>query len=151
MQKLNLPEFDLRIKEENHKKFVFDEVRRQFVALTPEEWVRQNFIMYLTSYLNYPVGLLSIEHNLKINTLQKRCDIVVFNKQLTPVIIVECKKPDLKIDQKVTDQIVRYNYKLKVPFLIMTNGLKHYCLEIDYEKNAYGFLDKIPNYREFEL
>ena len=119
------------------------------MALTPEEWVRQNFIKYLNSSLNYPEGFLSIEYNLRINTQQKRCDIVVFNRQLKPVVIVECKKPDVKIDQKVTDQIVRYNYKLKVPFLIMTNGLQHYCLKIDYEKGTYQFLGKIPDYGEF--
>lgn len=148
MQKLNLPEFEFRIKEENDKKYIFDEVRKQYVVITPEEWVRQNFIKYLTVYLNYPIGFLSIEHNLKINTLQKRCDIVVFSQQLKPVVIIECKKPDVKIDQKVTDQIVRYNYKLRVPFLIMTNGLQHYCLQMDYEKNSYQFLEKIPDYEE---
>ncbi len=149
MQKLNLPEFKFTIKEDGNKNLIFDEVRKQFVVLTPEEWVRQNFIKYLIHYLNYPIGLLSIEHNLKINTLQKRCDIVVFSKKLTPVLIVECKKPGVKIDQKVTDQIVRYNYKLRVPYLLMTNGLQHYCLKIDYEKRISKFLDKVPDYKEF--
>ena len=151
MHKLNLPEFEFRIKDEKQKKLIFDEVRKQFVVLTPEEWVRQNFIKYLVEYLQYPLGFLSIEHNLKINTLQKRCDIVVFNQQLKPVIIIECKKPEVKIDQKVTDQIVRYNYKLKVPYLIMTNGLKHYCVGVDYEKASIQYLDNIPKYEEIRI
>jgi hypothetical protein len=151
MQKLNLPEFNFRIQEGDQKKMIFDEVRKQFIVLTPEEWVRQNFVKYLTTFLKYPIGFLSIEYNLKINTLQKRCDIVVFTKQLDPIVIVECKKPDVKIDQKVADQIVRYNYKLRVPYLIMTNGMQHYCLEIDYDKNSYQFLEKIPEFVELKM
>ncbi len=147
MQKLNLPEQTFRFKKEEDKTYIFDDFRKKFVVLTPEEWVRQNFLMYLTNELDFPKSLISVEAGLKLYQRIKRTDIVVYDKQGSPVLIVECKAPEIKIDEKVFDQIVRYNMALQVNYLIVTNGLNHYCCQLDYEKNTYNFLKTIPNYK----
>ena len=147
MQKLNLPEQTFRFKKEETKTYIFDDFRKKFVVLTPEEWVRQNFLMYLTNELDFPKLLISVEAGLKLYQRIKRTDIVVYDKQGSPVLIVECKAPEIKIDEKVFDQIVRYNMALQVNYLIVTNGLNHYCCQLDYEKNTYNFLKTIPNYK----
>lgn len=146
MQKLNLPEQTFRFKEEENKTFIFDDFRKKFVVLTPEEWVRQNFLMYLITGLDFPKSLISVEAGLKLYQRIKRTDIVVYDKQGNPVLIVECKAPEIKLDEKVFDQIVRYNMALQVNFLVVTNGLEHYCCQIDYQKQTYNFLKTIPNY-----
>ena len=147
MQKLNLPEQTFRFKKEEDKTYIFDDFRKKFVVLTPEEWVRQNFLMYLTNELDFPKLLISVEAGLKLYKRLKRTDIVVYDKQGSPVLIVECKAPEVKLDEKVFDQIVRYNMALQVNYLIVTNGLNHYCCQLDYEKNTYNFLKTIPNYK----
>jgi len=146
LQKLNLPEHTFRFKEEGNKTFIFDDFRKKFVVLTPEEWVRQNFLMYLITGLDFPKSLISVEAGLKLYQRVKRADIVVYNKQGSPVLIVECKAPEIKLNEKVFDQIVRYNMALQVNYMIVTNGLDHYCCQIDYEKQTYNFLKTIPNY-----
>jgi hypothetical protein len=146
LQKLNLPEHTFRFKEEGNKTFIFDDFRKKFVVLTPEEWVRQNFLMYLITGLDFPKSLISVEAGLKLYQRVKRADIVVYNKQGSPVLIVECKAPEIKLTEKVFDQIVRYNMALQVNYMIVTNGLDHYCCQIDYEKQTYNFLKTIPNY-----
>jgi len=146
MQALNLPTYNFRIRESNNKAEIFDDIRKKFVALTPEEWVRQNFIEWLKKEKNFPASLIAVEMGLKLNKMQKRSDVVVYNRSAEPALIVECKAPDVKIKQDVFDQIARYNMTLKVNYLIVTNGLDHYCCLIDHEKGEYQFLKEIPDY-----
>jgi len=144
--KLNLPEYQFRIKELNAKFQIFDDQRKKFVALTPEEWVRQNFLQYLIRDKNYPQSLISVEGGLKLFRRSKRTDIVVFNSQGKPLLIVECKSPETIINQDVFDQILRYNMALQVKYLILTNGLNHFICTIDYLNQSYHFLQEIPEY-----
>lgn len=147
MEKLNLPEFEFRIRTVERKEQIFDMVRKKFIALTPEEWVRQNFLMYLVSFKNYPLSLISVESGLNLYKKKKRTDIVVYSNMGNPLLIVECKAPHIEIDQTVFEQIIRYNMALKVNFLLLTNGLKHYCCVVDYQKNSVTFLTEVPDYK----
>ena len=144
---LNLPTYLFRIKEKNDKKIIFDGFRRKWVALTPEEWVRQNFMRYLTEEKHYPVALVSVERSLRLNQQNFRADAVIFTKTGEPLMIIECKAPEVKISQQVFDQIIPYNIELRVKYLIVTNGLNHYCCIIDKEKLIYEFLPEIPDYK----
>lgn len=146
MQKLNLPEYDFKMRQNNGKAEIFDEVRKKYLKLSPEEWVRQNLIKYLINDKGIPPGLISIEKGLKVNTMNKRTDIVVYNKNAKPGMIVECKAASVKIDQKAFEQIAQYNMSLKVPLLLVSNGLSHYCCKIDFEKKSFSFLESIPDY-----
>lgn len=146
MQKLNLPEYQLTIKTIGKKKEIFDKIRKKYVILTPEEWVRQNFIAYLMDEKSYPATLISVETELKLFKVKKRTDILVFQNTGKPLMIVECKATKVKIDQQVFDQIARYNMALKVNYLVVTNGLSHYCCYLDYENNSYQFIENIPDY-----
>ncbi len=146
MTTLNLPTHSFKYKKEQDKTFIFDVIRRKYVVLTPEEWVRQHFIIYLIEHKNYPSSLVSVEMSLKVNNIQKRSDIVVFNRQGIPFLMVECKAPTVKINQAVFDQIARYNFNLKVQYMVVTNGLKHFCCAYDYDKSTYLFLDHIPEF-----
>ena len=146
MQKLNLPECQLKILKENDKLKVFDIIRKKYVAFTPEEHVRQQFIHYLITEKQYPKGLLSVEKQLKVHDTEKRADIVLFNTKLEPVVIIECKAPEINITQKTFDQIARYNMTFKADCLIVTNGMKHYCCKPDYKTGNYTFLKDIPDY-----
>ncbi len=146
MQKLNLPEYQLAVRALGVKKEVFDKIRKKYVALTPEEWVRQNFISFLVKEKGYPASLISVETELKLFKVKKRTDVLVFQNTGKPLMIVECKAAKVKIDQEVFDQIARYNMALKVNYLIVTNGLKHYCCYLDYENGSYHFLEDIPEY-----
>ncbi|MGE0560323.1 MAG: type I restriction enzyme HsdR N-terminal domain-containing protein [Flavobacteriales bacterium] len=145
MQQLNLPFYQITLKEENGKHFIFDDIRKKYLSLTPEEWVRQNFIKYLISEKNVPASLIVIEKGLKLNQLSKRADVLIY-KGSSPMVLIECKAPKVKINQDTFDQISRYNLTFKVPYLIVTNGLNHYCCQIDFEKNSYIFLEEIPNF-----
>jgi len=127
---------------------IFDPVRRKYVKFTPEEWVRQNFVQYLIQEGKYPAGLIGIEIMFSLNKLKRRVDILIHNRAGKPVMIVECKAPDIIIDDKVFDQIVCYNMGLKVPYIIVTNGMDHYACRIDHENNKYEFLLVIPLYQE---
>lgn len=147
MINLNLPEYKFRFREQNEQQQIFDSFRKKFVVLTPEEWVRQNFLMYLVNEKNVPQSLISVEAGLKVYKRSKRTDIVIFNKTGNPLAIVECKAPTVKVNQEVFDQIVRYNIALKVKFLIVTNGLEHYCCSLDYENSTYKFHQEIPDYQ----
>lgn len=148
MDKLNLPEYQFNIKTENNKSLIFDEIRKQFVSLTPEEWVRQNFLKYLINEKHYPQSLIAVEKQIVLNGLLKRCDAVVYNKLAEPKVIVEFKAPQIKISEKVFEQISRYNFKLKVDFLIVSNGLQHFCCKVDYENFKTAFLKDIPTFNE---
>ena len=146
MESLNLPTYSFNIKFQGQRKYIFDTLRKKYVLLTPEEWVRQNFLKFLTENKNYPASLIFVEMEFKLNTLSKRCDAVVFNRSGNPFLIVECKAPNVKIDKLVFEQIARYNMQLKVDYLIVTNGLSHYCCKIDFENQTYSFLNEIPDY-----
>lgn len=148
MLELNLPVFDINIKKNGNKLTVFDRLRRRFVALTPEEWVRQHFINYLITEKKYPTSLIANEIQINLNNQKKRCDTVVYNKEMHPLVIVEYKAPDVKITQEVFDQIANYNIVLKVEYLIVSNGINHYCCRIDYEQQKYQYLSDIPSYNE---
>ncbi|MDG1476239.1 MAG: type I restriction enzyme HsdR N-terminal domain-containing protein, partial [Vicingaceae bacterium] len=125
MQQLNLPQHTLKIKEENGTHYIFDFIRKKYLVLQPEEWVRQNFIQFLVNDKNYAASLIAIEKGLKLNELQKRADIVIYDSQAKPIVLIECKAPKVKINQEVFEQIARYNMVFKVPYLIVTNGLEH--------------------------
>mgnify|MGYP001052706726 CR=1 FL=1 len=146
MQKLHLPDFNFRIRESENQNEIFDSVRKKFVALTPEEWVRQNFIRYLVEYKNVPPSLIAVEKSLSLNKLTKRTDIVIFGSGARARMIVECKAPAVKISQAVFEQIGRYNMTLQVEFLVVTNGLNHYCAQIDFVNNSFAVLNDIPDY-----
>lgn len=146
MHLLNLPTYKFKIKNTKNKYTIFDIVRKKYVSLTPEEWVRQHLIHYLVEEKKYPVSLIAVEKQLTINNLTKRTDILVFNSEGTPEVIVECKAPSIKITQHTFDQIARYNLKLNANYLIVSNGLKHYYCKMDFLKKEYVFLDTIPNY-----
>ena len=148
MLSLNLPPFDIKIQQRDGKSFIFDPLRKKYIALTPEEWVRQHFVHLLTDYKGYPKGLLANEVQLNLNGTKKRCDTVLFNKDLSARMIVEYKAPTVEITQAVFDQITRYNMVLKVEYLIVSNGINHYCCRIDYSTMKYTFLPDIPAYEE---
>ena len=148
MFELNLPPFDVKISSEGEKKRIFDSIRRRYVALTPEEWVRQHFVHYLVTEKNYPPTLMANEVQLKLNGMSRRCDTVVYDRSLTPRVIVEYKAPSVEISQEVFDQISRYNLVLRVDYLIVSNGLSHYCCRLDYDSQSYTFLPDIPSYGE---
>ena len=147
---LNLPYYSFRIKEHNGKKLIFDSFRRRWVMLTPEEWVRQNFARYLTEIKHFPASLVAIERSLRINQHDFRSDIVLFAKTGIPLVVVECKAPEVKISQDVFDQIARYNMELRVNYLIVTNGMNHYCCRFDQDQLTYTFLPEIPDYLELD-
>ena len=143
---LNLPSYDAKISEENGKLRIFDPLRKCNVALTPEEWVRQHFVNYLVNHKGYPTTLTANEVAIKLNDTSRRCDTVVYDKQLQPRVIVEYKAPTVKITKDVFAQISRYNLVLKVDYLIISNGLQHYCCKMDYEKQSFNFMQEIPEY-----
>ena len=144
MDKLNLPDYLPLLRVNTAKKQILDLVRRKYVALTPEEWVRQNLVQHLLA-LGYPMGLIAVEQPITLNGLQKRCDIVVYNRQAAPCMIVECKAPQVAVTQKVFDQIAVYNIKLNVEYLIVSNGLQHFCCKIDKLTRNVEFLTDFPS------
>ena len=146
MVQLNLPPYQIRVKETGGRKQVFDILRRKYVALTPEEWVRQHFIHYLIEHKNYPASLLANEVPLQIGGKRMRADSVLYDNQLHPRIIIEYKAPNITLTQKVFDQITVYNLLLHVDYLIVSNGMTTYICKMDYEKQTYKFLETIPNY-----
>jgi hypothetical protein len=144
MIKIMFPAYPFKLKSENGKEVIFDEVRRQWVSLTPEEWVRQNFIRYLVDEKKYPASLIAVEKEIKLNDLRKRCDIVVYNRQSQPWLMVECKSMGEKLDEKAALQILRYQIALPVAFLIITNG--QYCYGAKKEGDALKEINELPVY-----
>lgn len=144
MKTLNLPPYQFKLKQQGQRTQIFDSIRKKYVVLTPEEWVRQNFLQFLIREKNYPASLIAVEAGLKYNQLQKRMDVLVYDKQGTPHLMVECKAPEVKINQDVFDQIARYNMVFKVKYLVVTNGMHHFCCLMDYTNNAYQYLEQIP-------
>ena len=148
MLSLNLPTFEAKIRKEGGKPAIFDVIRRRYVALTPEEWVRQHFVHYLLEHKGYPRSLMANEVQLALNGTRKRCDTVLYKRDLTPQMIIEYKAPHIEITQAVFDQIGRYNLALRVDYLVVSNGICHYCCRMDYEGGDYAFLPAIPGYAE---
>ena len=148
MRPLNLPTFDSKIKKTAEGLKIFDSLRRKYVALTPEEWVRQHFVHYLISEKKYPASLIANEAGIKLNSLNKRCDTIVYNHHLEPLMIIEYKEPNMAITQQVFDQIARYNITLRVRYLIVSNGMSHYCCRMDYENMSFEYLNEVPEYEE---
>ncbi|WP_452220956.1 type I restriction enzyme HsdR N-terminal domain-containing protein [Lacinutrix salivirga] len=148
MQKLNFPTYSFRFKNSENKTLIYDEIRKKFVVLQPEEWVRQHCVRYLINEKKYPKSLINVEKELKINELRKRYDIVIYNTDGSIHLIVECKSAKIKIEQSTFDQIARYNLALKASFLMVTNGINHYYCQMDFEAERYQFLKNIPCYSE---
>ena len=148
MYSLNLPSYDAKIRKNGSSMEIYDSLRRKYVALTPEEWVRQHFVNWLIIDKEYPTSLMANEAGIKLNSLTRRCDTVVYDQHLDPLMIIEYKESNISITQDVFDQIVRYNTVLKVQYIVVSNGVKHYCCKMNYEKQSYDFLTDIHNYRE---
>ena len=148
MEDLSLPAYDFRYTERENKKYIFDIIRKKYVLLTLEEWVRQNFIRYLLEEKGYIQSLVRVEMFFKLNRLSKRADIALFDRNGKPKVLVECKSPKIAISQVVFEQVARYNLSFKVDFLIVTNGMQHFCCKMDYEKKSYTFLKEIPGFDE---
>ena len=147
MMRLNLPPYPARVKEADGRRQIFDILRRKYVALTPEEWVRQHFIHYLIGYKGYPAALLANEVPLQVGEKRVRADSVLYDKQLQPRLIIEYKAPTIPLTQKVFDQITVYNLLLHVDYLIVSNGLETYICKMDYTNHTYRFLEMIPDYK----
>lgn len=150
VQKLNLPTYDFKIKQESGKEFIYDVFRKKYLLLTPEEWVRQSFARYLIEEKGYPASLMMTEHRLHLNKTVKRCDILVHKPAGKPAVLVECKAPGIAISGDTFDQIARYNLVFKVKYLLVSNGLKHYCCEVDFESKKVEFMEEIPTYGELD-
>lgn len=148
--KLNLPQYDFIIKNKGDKSFIFDALRKKFVRLTPEEEVRQRFVATLINQKGYPAGRIGNEISLNLNNTKRRCDTVVYDKFGSPCVIIEYKAPNIEITQEVFNQITRYNYVLRVSYIIVTNGIRSFCCKIDYSNKSYYFLKEIPFYNEIE-
>ena len=149
MDKLNLPTYDFKIQLNSlDKEEIFDVVRKTYVVLTPEEWVRQNILHFLHIERAFPYSLMAVEKGLKINDKEYRADIVIYNTNGQAIFIVECKAPGVKLTQEVFQQAARYNLHYKVNYLMITNGLQHYCAYIDFNNNSTKILNQIPNFNQ---
>ncbi len=144
MQPLQFPTYQFRFKNSENKVAIFDEIRKKFIILTPEEWVRQHVVHYLLYEKKYPKSWINVEKRIKINGLTKRYDVVVFNADGSIFLLVECKAPEIKISQHTFDQIARYNLALNAAYLMVTNGLEHYYCQLDYVNEKYHFLKDVP-------
>ena len=144
---INLPPYDIKMREQGGKRQIFDFLRRKYVALTPEEWVRQHFVHFLINHKGYPQGLLANEVELKVGDKKLRCDTLLYNRALQPQMIIEYKAPHVEITQQVFNQITVYNHLLHVDFLVISNGLQHFCCRMDYDYQSYAFLQEIPDYQ----
>lgn len=150
MQKLNFPQYSFRFKNSENKLSIFDDIRKKFVILQPEEWVRQHCVQFLLSDKNYPKSYVNVEKQLTINQLTKRYDIVVFNADGSIHLVVECKAPTVGINQSTFDQIARYNLTLNATYLMVSNGINHYYCQMDYEHKRYQFLEDLPSYQNLK-
>ncbi len=148
MTELNLPPCELQVRDEEGKTYVFDVLRRRFVRLSPEEWVRQHFIHYLLGDCSYPKALMANEQFLKVEELKRRSDTVVYDRQLKALMLLEYKAPTVKLGQTVIEQVLLYNRTLRVPCIVISNGLEHYAYRLNYSDLSYEALDSIPTYEE---
>lgn len=147
---LNLPSFDIRLQRDDEGVKIFDRLRKKFIILTPEEWVRQHFVNYLINHKGFHESLMANEIGITLNGTRRRCDTVVFDKHGSPMVIVEYKASSIVISQSTFDQIVRYNMVLHARYLIVSNGMNHYCCRIDYDNMSYDFLKEVPDYADLE-
>ena len=147
MQELNFPKYSFRFKNSENKISIFDTIRKRFVILQPEEWVRQHCVEFLLNEKKYPKTLVNVEKELLVNGLKRRYDIVIYNSDGSIHLIVECKAPSIDIDQTTFDQIARYNLTLNATYLMVTNGINHYYCQMDFENERYQFLKDIPSYQ----
>jgi hypothetical protein len=147
LKKLNFTTYSFRFKNSENNVAIFDEIRKKFILLTPEEWVRQHTLHYLIQDKNYPKSHINVEKLIKINTLNKRYDIVVFQPNGGIFLLIECKAPEVAISQQTFDQIARYNLTLKAKYLMLTNGINHYFCQMDFENEKYIFLKELPEYK----
>ncbi len=143
MIKIEYPPYQPKIKAEQGKEFIFDECRKRWIVLTPEEWVRQNFLQYLTQTKKYPASLIAVEKEIKLGELKKRFDIVVYDRDTKPWMIIECKEMTVPLDKTVLNQVLRYNITLNVPYLVITNGT--YCRALNLRKNKVSEIDQLPD------
>ena len=149
MQQLNLPKYNFKLKERSENDIlIFDELRKKYIVLTPEEWVRQNFVKWLIREKEYPASLIAIEYEFKLNSLSKRCDVIVFSKKGNPIIIIEFKSPDIKINQEVFDQVLCYNMNFDIDYIAISNGLIHFLLKKNKKSDKYEQLTEFPFYRD---
>ena len=146
MQKLNFPSYKFRIKNSENKTQIFDEIRKKFVALQPEEWVRQHCLHYLIHVKKYPISLINVEKELYVHHQKKRYDIVIYNNDGSVFCIVECKAPGISINQEVFDQIAQYNLTLDTTYMMITNGINHYYCTMDKSNKSYHFMESLPDY-----
>jgi hypothetical protein len=146
LQPLNLPPYPFKISDSNGQLTLFDEIRKKHLVITPEEWVRQHFVQYLINQKKYPKTLIKLEGGVKLNGMARRTDIVVFNPAGEKILMVECKAPSVTINQKVFDQVARYNITHKIGLLAVTNGLQHYYCTVDFNNHNYKFIEDLPEY-----
>ncbi|MGJ3235966.1 type I restriction enzyme HsdR N-terminal domain-containing protein [Marivirga sp.] len=146
MQKLNLPPYDVNLRKMDGKIHIFDPIRKKYLVLTPEEWVRQHFLQFLIHHKSYPASLIKMESGLKYYERNKRTDLVVYNRAMKPHLLVECKAPDVKITDKTFSQIANYYSKFQAKYMIITNGMEHYCFRPDASKLV--FEEEIPEFSD---
>ncbi|MGV7107188.1 type I restriction enzyme HsdR N-terminal domain-containing protein [Flavobacterium sp. U410] len=146
MQKLNFPTYSFRFKNNENKTYIFDVIRKKFLVLTPEEWVRQHVLQFFLQHKNYPLSFINVEKLVKVNGTQKRYDIVVYRNDGSIFLLVECKAPEVAITQHTFDQIARYNLTLNASYLMVTNGLNHYFCQMDFQEEKYHFLTDLPTF-----
>ncbi|MDP5061513.1 MAG: type I restriction enzyme HsdR N-terminal domain-containing protein [Maribacter sp.] len=146
MQRLNFPSYTFRVKNSENRTLIFDEIRKKFVVLTPEEWVRQHVVQFLIQEKNYPISHINVEKQITLNGLKKRYDIVVFKPNGELNVLVECKAPEITISQMTFDQIAQYNFKLNATYLMVTNGLTHFYCQTDFVAEKYEFMQEIPDF-----
>lgn len=144
MLKLNFPEYSFRFKNSENKRLIFDPIRKKFMLLTPEEWVRQHTVQFLIQEKDYSASLINVEKQLLLHGTKKRYDIVAFNPNGSISLIVECKAPTIEINQDTFDQIARYNLVTQAEYLMVTNGLNHFYCQMDYQNERYVFLRELP-------
>lgn len=148
LQKLNLPKYEFKVKQNDNKYSIYDKYRQSYVALTPEEWVRQNFLSFLVEDRKFPEHFIKVEMKINLNNINKRCDSVVYDKQLRPIMILEFKSPEVTIDKETFKQITTYNFALGCRYLVISNGIKHYILIRDTENKKYKPINDIPDYED---
>lgn len=149
--RLNLPPFAHKVQKTDGKSTIFDIIRKKYVALTPEEWVRQHLINFFIIHLGYPRSLISVESGVQYNQLAKRTDIVVYSREGKPLLLAECKSFKVNLSDRVFEQSSIYNSSLRAPYLIISNGLVHYCCRMDYQAPSYTFLEQVPSYQDMQL
>lgn len=145
---LNFPRTPLKLSKKEGVTYVWDELRKKNLVCTPEEWVRQHVIAYLILHKNYPKGLIASEHPIEVNQLKRRCDIVVFDRKKYPILMVECKAPEVKLTENTFHQIAQYNFKMNVNYLVMTNGINTINCFVDHKNHKLVYLEQIPNFEE---